>query len=399
MTASQALSSLLTTDQSSVRGTITALREDGSVNVLVNGSRMVGVPCLNTYANRAIGDVVQVLQAGSAWVVLGAFGPDPDVKTLNLPDAVGMITRMFHQFNNTDLSVEGPPFWVGQNPNTPAAPPTQLVCFYGNELQFVASGHQLSPIYLAVARTADSIGNDGPLTLQIVPHNQGGSVLTPAAPIVPVTTLSALRVSLEVGERRDVQLPADWVAALTATVPTIAGFIFAPDQTNDVGSFYNTTYTPLSPLTGGVSFGEWLPYTPVWGLTSGTQPNIGLAGGTVLGRYTQVGKTVTFEAQISIGSDTTFGSTGGSYTITYPVPPRFGAPDAQFNALMAITGSGGLTLIGRGSANVATQVINIQMPTGFANGNLTTFTPTSPITLTTGTNQGSIRVWGTYEAA
>lgn len=62
--------------------------------------------------------------------------------------------------------------------------------------------------------------------------------------------------------------------------------------------------------------GPWTAYTPV--ITgSGSNPNIGSTG-TITGRYVQIGKTVHFEAQITVGgSGISAGS--GNYSITLPV--------------------------------------------------------------------------------
>ena len=59
----------------------------------------------------------------------------------------------------------------------------------------------------------------------------------------------------------------------------------------------------------------WIPYTPTWAVVSGTAPSIG--NGTLSGRYQQVGKTVHFVVQITMGSTTTYGS--GQWTLSLPV--------------------------------------------------------------------------------
>lgn len=63
--------------------------------------------------------------------------------------------------------------------------------------------------------------------------------------------------------------------------------------------------------------GAWTPYTPTWGTLSGTAPVIG--NGTLAGRYQQIGKTVNFYAQITIGTTTVMGSVT-SWTLSLPVP-------------------------------------------------------------------------------
>lgn len=56
-------------------------------------------------------------------------------------------------------------------------------------------------------------------------------------------------------------------------------------------------------------------YTPTWRAT--TTPPV-LNNGVLVGRYTQVGKFVVFEAQLTIGSTSTVGA--GAYSLDIPVP-------------------------------------------------------------------------------
>lgn len=72
------------------------------------------------------------------------------------------------------------------------------------------------------------------------------------------------------------------------------------------GSSWQTIFFP----------GPWQTYTPTWGAVTGAAPTIG--NGSLLGRYQQIGKTVTFRAQINMGSTSTYGT--GQWTIGLPVP-------------------------------------------------------------------------------
>jgi hypothetical protein len=75
---------------------------------------------------------------------------------------------------------------------------------------------------------------------------------------------------------------------------------------------------PTSKLstTAGDIGGAWAAYTPVLTATT-TSPNIGSTG-TIVGRYTQIGKTVHFEVQVQVsGTGITAGS--GNYMISLPV--------------------------------------------------------------------------------
>lgn len=62
---------------------------------------------------------------------------------------------------------------------------------------------------------------------------------------------------------------------------------------------------------------SWDTYTPTWGGTS--DPDIG--NGVLSGRYMRVGKTITANITIVMGSTTTYGS--GTWTLSLPVASVF----------------------------------------------------------------------------
>lgn len=62
---------------------------------------------------------------------------------------------------------------------------------------------------------------------------------------------------------------------------------------------------------------SWSTYTPTWGGTS--DPDIG--NGVLSGRYMRVGKTITANITIVMGSTTTYGS--GTWTLSLPVASVF----------------------------------------------------------------------------
>lgn len=135
--------------------------------------------------------------------------------------------------------------------------------------------------------------------------------------------------------------------------------------------------------------GPWTPYTPVWSSVSGTPPSIGT--GTLSGRYQQIGKTVHFMAQITMGSTTTYATT--QWTLSLPVPALSTAtqrqtiqgriwdasPASAWGAQSWIIGTGDvMSLEAQGTSNVQAMV------QGF------------PITYATG---DIVHFQGTYEAA
>lgn len=63
----------------------------------------------------------------------------------------------------------------------------------------------------------------------------------------------------------------------------------------------------------GVDLGVWTAYTPAWTAAT-TNPSIG--DGSIIGRYTQIGKTVVCNITLTIGSTTNCGS--GNWKIGLP---------------------------------------------------------------------------------
>ena len=63
----------------------------------------------------------------------------------------------------------------------------------------------------------------------------------------------------------------------------------------------------------------WTAYTPTWTMST-TNPVIG--NGTLVGRFSRIGKTIDFMIQITMGSTTTFG-TGAQWILSLPVTAAF----------------------------------------------------------------------------
>ena len=61
--------------------------------------------------------------------------------------------------------------------------------------------------------------------------------------------------------------------------------------------------------------GNWQAWTPTWAGTT-------VGNGTVVARYTQIGKTVHFQVLLTFGSTTTFAGTGVDTTFTPPTTPK-----------------------------------------------------------------------------
>lgn len=72
-------------------------------------------------------------------------------------------------------------------------------------------------------------------------------------------------------------------------------------------------YPSATPLEQILGVSSWQPYTPAWTAT-GTQPSLG--NGTIVGRWTQIGKTIMGYLNLVAGSTTTFGT--GNFRFSLP---------------------------------------------------------------------------------
>lgn len=240
----------MTTQDSSVkslRATVSAYREDGLVNLAYGTARLYGVPCLATYTNRHVGDVVQVLDLGNnIWVVLGRIGgtdpqfplPPKQNTAYAMYDMVTKATR-----GTTDPGAEG---HVGTS-GAPGENPVLLAWYYysgfSNVLTSTASGK--TSVTVTVARRNTLHGQREAVEMELLPHNYD----TLPASIVVSTSFSQVLFRLEVGELRNLTLPADWVTGITASTPTIRGFAVQPVSATP----WKASYVIFSPTSGGIT--------------------------------------------------------------------------------------------------------------------------------------------------
>lgn len=133
----------------------------------------------------------------------------------------------------------------------------------------------------------------------------------------------------------------------------------------------------------------WTAYTPTWG-SGGTQPTLG--NGTLAGAYMQIGKTIHFRCQLTVGSTSTFGT--GNYTLTLPVMPVSStAQRHRFEGWIFDNSAGALYDLRASSTTTTTMNLFLDATTAAIVG---AFTPTSPVTLAT---SDVVSLNGTYEAA
>jgi len=131
--------------------------------------------------------------------------------------------------------------------------------------------------------------------------------------------------------------------------------------------------------------GEWTTYTPTW-TAGGTNPSLG--NGTLIGRYTRVGRTITFQVNLTMGSTTTYGS--GGYEFALPVlAANVGAHYIGNVHVLAGNRYFGHVLVSPANTTTSPFLAN-------TSSQLVAMAQGTPVTLSSG-NQ--IRITGVYEAA
>lgn len=187
---------------------------------------------------------------------------------------------------------------------------------------------------------------------------------------------------------------ADGIYRFVAPTTAPAGTIVVGNGIEGDGSAGNPLAVKLAPSSGLISDGTglraegggvWTAYTPTWTATT-TNPTLG--NGTLLGFYSQTGKTVHFSIELTIGSTTKRGV--GYYRFSPPVP-------AAANRRMVMP----LRVYVVGVAEYAGQV-TISNAFGLGNLVIATSTAGSYVTHSTPASLPSgsvITISGTYEAA
>lgn len=233
---------------STLRATVSAYREDGMVNVTYGSAAIYGIPCLASYTNRKIGDVVQLLNLGnSTWLVLGKLGGADTSYTAPLTQnsSYGMYdTTTLAPRNPLDAGYEG---LVGAG-SAKDSPVLLAWSYYNgstNSLTTAAAVAGKTGMVVTVARTGKLHGQRKAVEMQLCPHNYN------ALPTTTITlntaSFSPVVFRLEVGEVRNITLPADWWTALKAATPTIKGFAVRPLTTTP----WQSGYAIFNTISGG----------------------------------------------------------------------------------------------------------------------------------------------------
>lgn len=250
MSAGKSLSSLVAASGSGIAvytGTVTSYREDGMVNLIAEGGRYFGVPCSDTYTNRLAGDRVKMVSDGSAQYVLGRIGPD---STFPVPGVLPSYSRTYSAIDYGYQDTRGDQIGCSGRPGD-TTPKINAWSYYTgsqNDLTVAAKVSGTTGATLILTRKSDPHGDEGPAPLNILPHNYDDLPGSTVSAFSPVTGLTPLRGSLELGEMVSITIPADWFAAMKTTTPTVRGVACAPVQ-DDSGDL---AYAQFSLIAGRI---------------------------------------------------------------------------------------------------------------------------------------------------
>lgn len=236
--------------------TVTAVADDGTVNIVLGGGLLLGVPCLSSYLNRTVGDVVQVLQVDKRLVVQCKIGDEVDLTdALSIPpetvvqwgtsapggsgwvhatDVYVKRNQVFAVYStgspdptptastHTTLSASDQGSWRDGRRNHdeddviqgawPTYPhPYSGLWLYGTSIASACSGHTVSSMQFTITRRRGSGGVFGGASMHLYLH---GYTTAPSG--MPSLYSQWNPGTLEPGEVKHLSLPASWVSALAS---------------------------------------------------------------------------------------------------------------------------------------------------------------------------------------
>lgn len=249
-------------------GTVTAVRWDGTVNVIVMGQRFVGVACAQSYQDRQVPDRVQVIMHGGMPFVLGAVGGDPDA---NSPDTFSS-DQMQYTWGLNNATAQDLKVWVNEGQPQRVGRPGSIHPTYERDTYYQAAfsywngttndlnglhnaAEQAQSLDLFVARADWDEGDPGPAYLTLWAHKMDALPDNPQS-ILLNTSLdpASIDFTLEAGELKVITLPDAWrdnIKATTLDANSIRGFLITPQAPDGEPWAVDNSYAILSTITGG----------------------------------------------------------------------------------------------------------------------------------------------------
>jgi hypothetical protein len=247
-------------------GTVTAVRWDGSVNVVIGAVRYVGVACSQAYQDRQRGDRVQMIIHGGMPFVMGSVGGDPDT---DAPDFFSTDQQQYTWgLNNTKganqkiWANEGQAQRVGrpgsQDPTYPNDQYYQVGLSYWDGTTNTLNGpaDTTQSIDFFVARELWDEGDPGPAYMTLWAHRMDALPNDPNTILLQTgLDVASIDFTLEAGEQQIITLPDSWrdsIGAATLDTNSIRGFMITPQAPDGEPGAVDNSYAILSTLTGGV---------------------------------------------------------------------------------------------------------------------------------------------------
>jgi hypothetical protein len=258
---------------------------------------------------------------------------------------------------------------------------------------YTAAHATLNRVDLVYLRVWDTAVDASGLTKGDIVYLAGTPSASPVAPTpagtqiyMPLATISVLSVSngstatVSTAVRPNTVAPGGILPSSTAPSSPYTGQAYhnGSDLLVWNGSSWDTYYkTP----------GAWVSYTPTW-TGSGSNPSLG--NGTLVGKYSKIGRQVTVHINLIPGSTTTFGS--GNYNWALPVAAASVGCSYILSAhLLGTDRWMGQTVISPGATSTSA-FFNLST----TNSRIDFMTPTRPETFANGSQ---LRITGTYESA
>ncbi len=255
-----------------VPGYVTALRSDGTVNIRINGDRFRGVPTMESYDIRHVGDKVTVLKSGPQYLVVGKVASD-DITVMPTIFPTTFVEWSWGINNGKSdkrlwIGDQGSGYRVGRKserfPTNDADYFARLgICYYnGSEPNLMNNPADTNKqIDLYFERDEWDGGFDGPASFTLFGVKNTGYF--PADPTFGSLNYntglnpSSIDFTLEPGEMKIITLPDTWrnnIGAATLDANTIRGFVVEPSGSSISAQDVNThTYGVFLPsISGGL---------------------------------------------------------------------------------------------------------------------------------------------------
>jgi hypothetical protein len=258
---------------------------------------------------------------------------------------------------------------------------------------YTAAHATLNRIDLVYLRVWDNSVDASGLNKGDIVYLAGTPAASPVAPTpagtqiyMPLATISVLSVSnggtasVSQAIRPNTVAPGGILPSATAPSSPYAGQAYhnGTDLLAWNGSSWDTYYKVP---------GAWVDYTPTW-TSSGSSPSLG--NGTLVGKYSKIGRQVTIHINLIPGSTTTYGS--GNYSWALPFTAANTGCSYILNAHLLGTDRWMGQMVISPAAVTTSAFFNLST----TNSRIDFMTPTRPETFANGSQ---LRITGTYESA